>query len=184
MAYATLEDPTGRVEVAIFPKVYAQFQNILKDDSLFIMEGRLDLRRDVFQFSVNTITPVSLDSMIKNAQDAGLYDANEKIVRKQKTFEAEPVAQHDPLEEEFGPPPPPAAMMNADWQENPFVIEVPAGADLKKMEDLKNLLISHPGERRVELSIRAASSAQKMKLPFGIQVSDDLQQQLKVLLAV
>ncbi len=183
MAYATLEDPTGRIEIVIFPKVYSKYQTILQDDHLYMMEGRLDLRRDVFQFSVNSITPVSLDSMIKNAQAVGLFDEKEKIVRKQKVLES-PAALNDPLEEEFGPPPPPAAASgNEDWQENPFVIEVKAGVDLKIMEEIKNLLTANPGERRVELHMHVGSALKKMKLPFTVTVTDELQTQLKTLLA-
>ena len=179
MAYAGLEDPTGRIEIAIFPKVFSKYQTILKDDSLFIMEGRLDLRRDVFQFSVNSVTPVSLDSMIRNAQAEGLFDPKEKIVRKQKVLEAQ--VQHDPLDEYFGPPPPPA--MTDDWRENPFVIEIPAQIDMKIMEEIRTLLTLNPGERRVELHLRVGSETKKMKLPFGITVTDDLQAQLRSMLA-
>lgn len=182
MAYAGLEDPTGRIEIAIFPKVFSKYQTILKDDSLFMMEGRLDLRRDVFQFSVNSVTPVSLDSMIRNAQAEGLFDAKEKIVRKQKVLEAQ--VQHDPLEEEFGPPPPPVAAASEDWRENPFVIEIPAQIDMKIMEEIRTLLTQNPGERRVELHIRVGSGVKKMKLPFGITVTDDLQSQLRSVLGV
>jgi DNA polymerase-3 subunit alpha len=185
MAYATLEDPTGRIEVVIFPKVFSQFQNILKDDHLFMMEGRLDLRRDVYQYSVNSITPVSLDSMIKNAQAEGLFDAKEKIVRKQKVLQAAP--HHDPLEEEgdFGPPasaPPPAKAME-DWQENPLIITIPTTVDMNVMEDVKRLLLENPGERRVELHIQSASGVKKIKLPFTVRVSEELQRRLEVVLA-
>lgn len=186
MAYASLEDPTGRIDVVIFPKVYSQFQQILKDDHLFMMEGRLDLRRDLFQFSVNSITPVSLDSMIKNAQAVGLYDEKEKITRKQKVLETTP--QHDPLEDEgdFGTPPPPAEFVAPSfeaWQEDPFVIEIPQKVDMKVMEDVKRLLTENQGERRVELHIRSAAGIQKIKLPLGVKVTDELQNQLRAILA-
>jgi len=180
MAYAMLEDPTGRVDVAIFPKVYSKYQQILKDDSLFMMEGRLDLRRDVFQYSVNSITAVSLDSMIKNAQAEGLYDEKEKIVRKQKVLET--TTHVDPLEEEFGPMPPPPPV-NADWQENPFVIEISSNVEMNVMENIKQLLNENPGERRVELHMRTGSSTKKMKLPNGITVTEDLQAKLRALVA-
>jgi DNA polymerase-3 subunit alpha len=180
MAYATLEDPTGRIEVAIFPKVFSQYQHILKDDHLFMMEGRLDLRRDAFQYSVNSVTPVSLDSMIKNAQAEGLYDAKEKIVRKQKVLEI--AAPSDPLEEDFGPPPPPMKTVIEDWQENPFIIEV-SGIDLKIMEDLKLFLTENPGERRVELHLKSGKETKKMKLPFTVTVTDEFRHKLKTLLA-
>jgi len=183
MAYASLEDPTGRIEIVFFPKVFSQFQNILKDEQLFIMEGRLDLRRDVFQFSVNSVTPISLESMVKNAQAEGLFDANEKIVRKQKVLDA--VVVQDPLDDEFGhlPITKNQAAPPEDWQENPFVIEIPQNVDMEVMEKLRLLLNQNPGDRRVELHMKNGMNVKKMKLAAGIMLTSELEQQIKSLLA-
>lgn len=186
MAYAQLEDPTGRIDVVIFPKVYLKFQQILKDDNLFMMEGRLDVRRDLFQYSVNSIMSVSLDSMIKNAQADGSYDPKEKMVRKQKVLEN--VAHGDPLEEEFGAVPfvATAAEMGSgeleEWRENPLVIEVQGDIDFKIMEELKQVLTANPGERRVELHISTGKNIKKMKLPLSVAVTTELQNRLAILL--
>ena len=170
MVYAELEDPTGRIEVVIFPKVYSQYHEVLKEDQLFMIEGRLDLRRDVFQFSCNSLTPVSLESMIKNAQSEGLYNSKEKMKRKQKMLEPSEMSV-DPLQETYHEPPFPAENF---WQEDPFIIELPATVTLEKMGEIKRLLLEHPGERRVEIHLKSGSSLKRIKVPFGISLSEDL----------
>lgn len=46
MAFATLEDGTGKIELVIFPKVYAQFKNIWEKDHVVLVEGKLDRREE------------------------------------------------------------------------------------------------------------------------------------------
>lgn len=41
MAFGTMEDQTGRMEVVFFPKVYALFKCLLKEDSTLLVEGEV-----------------------------------------------------------------------------------------------------------------------------------------------
>lgn len=176
MIYGELEDPTGRIEFVVFPKTYQLYGEMIKEDQLLIMEGRLDLRRDSLQFSVNSAKTVSLDSMIRNAQELNMYDPKEKMIRKQKTFAPEPVAAvtEDPLHEPL-PPPETEGHATEAWQEDPYVIQIPAGFDLKKMEDIKQILMRHSGERKVEIHL----GQKKLKTAFGITLSAELQDEIK-----
>lgn len=182
MVYGEVEDPTGRIEFVVFPKVYQLYGELIKEDQLLIMEGRLDLRRDSLQFSVNTAKAVSLDSMIRNAQELNMYDPKEKMSRKQKTLTPDPVAVEDPLMEEpvtHAPDESSAAQNLEPWQEDPFCVTIPPHFQLKKMEDLKQLLLRYPGERKVEILL----GQKRLKLPFGINLSDELKLELNVMLS-
>jgi DNA polymerase-3 subunit alpha len=46
MAFATLEDATGSIEIVIFPKTYSQCKDILLPDTPLLVSGKLDLRDD------------------------------------------------------------------------------------------------------------------------------------------
>lgn len=46
MAFATLEDLQGTVELIVFPAVYEEYAELLKEDSIIAVEGRLSLRED------------------------------------------------------------------------------------------------------------------------------------------
>lgn len=46
MAFVTVEDVTGSVEVIVFPKVYERYANMLSVGSVTVIKGRLSLRDD------------------------------------------------------------------------------------------------------------------------------------------
>ena len=46
MAFVTLEDLYGSMELLVFPKIYSQYTGLLTEDSVVIVKGRLSLRED------------------------------------------------------------------------------------------------------------------------------------------
>jgi DNA polymerase-3 subunit alpha len=174
MIYGEIEDPTGRIEIVVFPKVYAQYQAYFTEGNILIMEGRLDQRSGNLQFSVNNAKAVSLDSMIKNAKESGIYDEKEKIVRKTKVIEDIKVSEELHEEEEL---PLVSGAGNEEWMENPYTVNVPAGASDEDLRKLKLLLLGHPGDRKAEIVI----GARTIKLPFGIKADEELEKGIKEL---
>lgn len=171
MLYGEIEDPTGRIEIVVFPKVYSQYQQFFKEGQILIIEGRLDQRSGALQLSCNMAKTLSLDSMITNAKAAGLYDLNEKVVRKQKVLEVE-AAEADPLEE--AEPITNVEELNEQWKENPYVIKINDGVDLERLNRLKTFLIQHQGQRAVELHLKG----KKIRLPFGIQLDAAMESEI------
>jgi len=171
MLYGEIEDPTGRIEIVAFPKVYALFQSSFVEGNILIMEGRLDLRVGNLQFSVNNVQSVSLDSMILNAKTAGLYDEKEKVVRHARVLEDVAGVDDQLDEEELGE----AALCGDQWNENPYRINVPADATEETLRKLKLLLLQNPGERQIELMI----GSRTIKLPFCVKVGAELEQSIK-----
>jgi DNA polymerase-3 subunit alpha len=175
MLYCELEDPTGRIEVIVFPKVYTQFAPLFKEGQILVMEGRLDLRTNNLQFSCNNVKSVSLESMVNNAKEAGLFDAKEKMKRKVKVFDSMVEGKEiDPMDEMPLLPP----QNSGDWKENPYVIEVSAKTPMEKLEMLRSLLIQHPGERQMELHL----GNKEIKLPLGVNLTSDLENEIRELL--
>lgn len=173
MLYGELEDPTGRIEIVVFPKVYHQYQNIFQEGQVVILEGRLDLRSQALQFSCNAGKAVSLESMIKNAQEAGVYDAKEKMNRKPKTIDF-PTAEEYGVPEPAGEPPP--AEISEEWKENPYIIALPANINIENLNKLKQLLLEHQGERKVEIHLQNQRETKRIKVPFGVHVTPELEQ--------
>jgi DNA polymerase III alpha subunit len=182
MMYGELEDPTGRIEMVVFPKIFNQYQEYFKEGLILVMDGRLDMRGNGLQFSVNSAKTVSLDSMITNAKEAGLYNEKEKISRKHIVFEVEKKEMVDPMDESDQLYVAPDSYTEA-WKENSYQIEIKAGTNPNKLNELKNLLLSAQGERKVDLNIYDNSgNFTKLKLPFGINLSNDLEDQIHSLL--
>lgn len=78
MAALTIEDPTGRMEVMLFPRVYTQFKDIIdKPDSVLVMAGTLDMRMGLPQLKAEAMKRASIDTMIMKAKDAGMFNEDE-----------------------------------------------------------------------------------------------------------
>ncbi|MBZ4686749.1 MAG: DnaE [Clostridiales bacterium] len=44
MAYMTIEDLTGSMDILVFPRVYSQYVHLLKEDSVVLLKGRVSYR--------------------------------------------------------------------------------------------------------------------------------------------
>ena len=60
-ASATLEDLDGAVEVMFFPAVYRRRQDLLGDDAIVLVRGRLDRSEDPPRLVAMDVTPAGLD---------------------------------------------------------------------------------------------------------------------------
>ncbi|MCQ2470954.1 MAG: DNA polymerase III subunit alpha [Clostridia bacterium] len=68
MAYVTVEDTTGTVELLIFPKVYQAVAHLLKEGTVYVFTGRVNIREDEepkilcdFMESPDTATPLKVN---------------------------------------------------------------------------------------------------------------------------
>lgn len=78
MAVLTIEDPTGRIEVTLFPRVYSQVgATIDKPDSVLVIAGTIDMRGGMLQMKGEAIKRASLSSMIAKAKESGMFDAED-----------------------------------------------------------------------------------------------------------
>jgi len=93
MAIVMLEDPTGKMEVTLFPKTYAEGGAMLEQpDTIIIVGGVIDNRMGQLQMRVDDIKKASLTAMIKRAKEEGIFDEEEAkrgISVLKKTLEAE-----------------------------------------------------------------------------------------------
>lgn len=78
MAILFLEDPTGKIEVTLFPRTYAEVADILeKSDSFLVIDGVLDLRAGQLQLRAEAIKHTTLTRIVANAKQSGFYDEKE-----------------------------------------------------------------------------------------------------------
>lgn len=157
MAYAAVEDLTGRIEIVVFPKTFQEYGSLIGEGQILAVECRVDRRRaaDLLQCIVNSAQEISLDSMIKNAQEEGFYDENEKYIRTIN-------AKEDDLPDE----------------DKPFVIELTEKMDEVSLEFLNRLLKANRGARQVMINIRSGREKKSIKLPFGVDVTAELKQKI------
>jgi DNA polymerase-3 subunit alpha len=78
MAILSLEDPTGKIEVTLFPRVYAQAHEVLgQPDTVLVVAGTLEIRAGQFQLVAEAIKRASLSTMITRAKQDGFFDEEE-----------------------------------------------------------------------------------------------------------
>ncbi|OGJ55592.1 DNA polymerase III subunit alpha [Candidatus Peribacteria bacterium RIFCSPHIGHO2_02_FULL_52_16] len=78
MAIVQLEDPTGKIEVTLFPQTYADAAQILGlPDTVLVVKGTLDVRAGQLQVRANAIKKASLATMIQHAKEEGFFDEEE-----------------------------------------------------------------------------------------------------------
>ncbi len=101
MAILTVEDPTGKIDVTLFPRTFADFADQLeKPDSVLVIGGTLDARSGVLELRADAIKRVSLSGMVQKAKEQGFYDEEEaktavSLVRPMQHAEAEVVEMVD-----------------------------------------------------------------------------------------
>ncbi len=170
MSVYVIEDSSAKIRAVMFPKVFTQYGNSIAEDAIVCFSGKLDFRRDQYQISCNNAKILSIRTMIENAQEAGLYDVDDKsgfgirfiddILDDEEALEEATAAESTPT--------------------LPYTIEIPGGVPPDIMTSLKNLLVQNKGNTSIELFLE--SSKKKIKLPFGVNLTDELKSKITKLL--
>lgn len=148
-----VEDPSGPIEVMVFPYVYDKVQDQIVDDKFLIVEGKYEVRRNA-QVIAETIKASSITAMVENAKEDGSYNENEKFVKIDEIPEAQDV-----------------------------VIKVPFATSKENLELLKGLLEEFKGENTVELHMENADkSVKKLRLRNKIAFDDSFKAKLEKIL--
>ncbi|MBI2634545.1 hypothetical protein HYW82_02670, partial [Candidatus Peregrinibacteria bacterium] len=162
-----VEDITGKVNAIMFMKPLLKFGSALVEDKIIGLTGKFDHRRGQYQVLCDTAKILSLETMVKNAKDDKLYDPNDRsdiAVRFVDDILAEE-SENENVIEDF------------DLGKDIFTIEIPAGLKSDSLKNLKNLLQGHAGQTGVELHLH--SIRKKVKLPFGIDLNEELKHQIE-----
>lgn len=78
MAIVFLEDPTGKIEITLFPRTFADAAALLEQpDTVLVLGGMLDLRGGMLQMRADAVKRASLTTMIAKAKEAGFFDEEE-----------------------------------------------------------------------------------------------------------
>ncbi len=78
MGILMLEDPTGKIEVTVFPRTFAEIAEYVQDpDAVLVIGGTLDERGGQLQVRADAVKRASLQTMIEKAKAEGLYDEEE-----------------------------------------------------------------------------------------------------------
>ncbi len=177
MMMGEIEDPTARIAFVIFPGAYDQFADIMEEDKAYAFEGKLDSRGNELQFVVNSVKPLSLDTILKNAQEKELFDAKDKIIGV-PTFSFEEEVQEEELLFEEG-----SEEEQSTKKKEAYVITIDE-SKIAMLSDLKKLLEKQKdGDSDSEIHILSGNKVKRIKVPFKISVNEEFERELKNLVA-
>jgi DNA polymerase III subunit alpha len=78
MGIVFLEDPTGKIEITLFPRTYAQAAEFLESpDTVLVVGGTLDYRGGQMNIRADAIKKASLPRMVERAKKEGFFDEEE-----------------------------------------------------------------------------------------------------------
>lgn len=164
MASFIIEDPSGKFDVIVFPKSYQKYGHMFEEDEMIIMNGKISDRRGQVQFVCDEAKKISLSGMIENAKKDNLYNPDEKVILIKPNFDDEvPVT---PVE-----------------QEGPFIIRIPSNCSRVILNDIKQELLNNKGNTPCEIHLVVENQLQRIKVPFGVEVTDELKSTISQLTA-
>ncbi|PIS32055.1 DNA polymerase III subunit alpha [Candidatus Peregrinibacteria bacterium CG08_land_8_20_14_0_20_41_10] len=194
MCYLTLEDPTGTIEVILFPRVYAQLGFVAKEDDLLIVEGRLDWRNENFQISGETIRKLDLEDVRARAKLEGLFEEKFKVNRlkqigpattnpKSENTETDEMPENvqsssfEPAIETIIDPSQTKLFQTKEVVEDYF-ITLPQHCDKEKLLVLREKLQSQPqGNTRVVLQM----NGEQVETGLKVEMNENLKKEVDVL---
>jgi len=177
MLYFDLEDLTGRIGVTMFPKIYLKYGEMIKENMILIVEGKLVARGAGFQFICESAQNVSLETMVENAKAEHLYDENETISRTIKNVSYIKDEENEKDEDED-------ANNNYTYEEKskPYIINLSADAPKEVLSKIKSILTKHKGLTSVEIHIQDNGDIKRIKVPFGVDINEKFQAELSELI--
>ena len=164
MCFGEIEDPSAKIPFVLFPKTYDQFGSMVDVDVVVTFTGKLSERADEFQIIVDQVKVLSLDAMTRSSKQNQTFDAKDRILG---------VPTHQSLQNKSE---------ESTQDSGLFVIELDTEAKTDILHSIKPLLERNKGETPVEIHITQGDKLKRIKVPFGIEVTEALKKELKKLL--
>ena len=184
MAFVKVESKSGEQEIVVFPKTFEQFQNILVQDNVIRVTGRVNAtdksgnllpEAKVIAESIELIS----DDMLKNYQPTGATLPKPKAAPKSRArsrYSAEPVS-YAATESPSAPITPPV-----DHRHERLYVLLKDPNDAETLKKMKSASERYPGLQEMVLVIKDESGKRALKMPFRIDFDPDFLKSLKDLL--
>ncbi len=167
MLILTVEDPSGEIEVTIFPKTYQNYGEQIEEDKAFAFTGNVNTRNEELQLIANKLEEVNLDATLTKVKAAKMEGDFER-----KTEAAENLSDM-PENDSVAPL---VKAKNEDREEG-FVIKI-KNQDKNTFVQLSQLLSENKGLETVSLEI----DGRVRKTNLKVTKTPELQEKIKVIL--
>lgn len=174
MATMTVEDICGEMTLVLFPKSYQQFADLVREDVLLKIKGKVELRGGEIQCLAQDLKELRLETMIDNAKAANCFDPNE-----QRLFKKSVLLSQETEEEVPEPVMPVQAAITAEASapEGPELFElVVQHTDALLLSRIKALLEACPkGTTKIILHVQGRRIETPYSISLGAACMEELQ---------
>ena len=84
MCFIELEDVSDSVEVIVFPSIFIKFREIIAEDKIVKIKGKLDKKEDQLKIIANEFEEMEKDKKVDKSQKELISETNKKVVFKMK----------------------------------------------------------------------------------------------------
>jgi DNA polymerase-3 subunit alpha len=178
MAFVALEDKTGESEVIVFPKLYAQLSDSLKQDAIVKVTGKISARdRDgnigseakMIADEINIVTDKELHAYEAHGKKMSTPTGPATVKSWRKTAKAEPKIITAKMPDEVAPPK--SLVLQTVY------VHIDNPEDHNALLELKKACSRHPGQSDI-IMVLGADKASAIKLPFRVEAGSELSKEL------
>ncbi len=179
MAFTRIEDPTGAIEVVLFPKVYTKYRPMLIEGGSVLLSGKVSLR-------TRTVTNESGEEDIEERSllgDSLVFFEEKDIPRLEETLRGGAWPEGDegviPQNSTRTPKPSASPEMRVLMQE--ITLCLPPKPPNAFIVQVRELLRKYPGSSRVYLEVSTDNGIRRIATEYQVKPSETLVQSLGVL---
>ncbi|MBN1373907.1 DNA polymerase III subunit alpha [Candidatus Dojkabacteria bacterium] len=167
MAFVKLEDLSGSIEVVVFPNVYKKYKEILSEDKMVAIKGKINERNDELSILADAFKEISEEMISKYENSCPLEDNSDGVA----TSEASNNTSFSP--NDIKPKNGSSKDSSRDSISEKLVkIFLPKDAPKTELLKLKDLISAHPGEAKLVLELDDGNGGKKIPVKQGVAVGD------------
>ncbi len=166
MAFCGIDDIKGQIELIVFPRTFKEYGDIIHEDGIYLISAKVNRREgEPVKLIANSFVKVQEGEEHGTAEmmETGMWIPTDKSELAQRAKEAEDEAN-------FTPPDP------------RLVIKMRGKPDQEIIGQLRELLQSAPGTRRVAFSIESAGGSRVVETDYTVEASVGLIAEIEGLL--
>ncbi len=157
MAVATIEDPTGKIDVVFFPKTYEKHYETLDNVEILFVKGKWDKRNGFLQIIAQSIDTVGFEKARKQSKKLPPLEKKERKIEEEiKEIEEEVIQE--------------CVKQIEKWN-----IQIPNGVTREALKSVQKALLDAPGECSVEIDINGKCVVFPKKVKKCSELEDKVQ---------
>jgi DNA polymerase-3 subunit alpha len=157
MAFARIRDDSGGMEVVVFPKVFAKSKEVLVEEKVVVVEGKVEYREETLSVLADRVVSLSQSLGLREGTGKQEYQGIRESSKSGKKVKVVIEGR---------------------------VIRVPAGTSAQKLVVLNKLLKGHPGDEEIALVFENRQGGEKrLKVPFGVEWGEEVKKRIVEVMA-